>query len=127
MRVLLDSQVFLWMTGESWRVPDRVRQELNLAEELYLSVVSEWELTIKHQIGKLELPRALSEIVRLQCDANGLRILPVVRDHVHQYSTLPLHHRDPFDRMLIAQAIAEDLTVVTADALFKHYPVKTAW
>jgi PIN domain nuclease of toxin-antitoxin system len=90
-RMLLDSQVFLWVTGKSHRIPDRTRKLLNQVDDLYLSVITEGELTIKQQVGKLRLPIELSEIIRLQCEANGLHILPITRDHVHQYSTLPLH------------------------------------
>ncbi len=124
MRVLLDSHTFIWLADEPERLSKSLRDRL-LQANLFLSVVSEWELLIKQQKGKLRLRMDISEMIEREMEAWQLQRLPVVHPHIRQYAQLPLHHRDPFDRMLIAQAIAEDLTLVTADAAFRHYNVKT--
>lgn len=128
MRVLLDSHAFIWLAEEPEKLSRSLLQLLQSSQtNLFLSVVSEWELLIKEQRGKLKLHIGIMGMVEREMEAWQLQRLPVLHDHIHQYATLPLHHRDPFDRMLIAQAMAEDLTLVTADALFRRYNVKTIW
>jgi PIN domain nuclease of toxin-antitoxin system len=86
--------------------------------------VSIWEMQLKIQLGKLKLSRPLSELVESQQETNGLQVLPLELPHVLTLDTLPLHHKDPFDRLLIAQSIVEDLTLVTADDKLSAYPAK---
>jgi PIN domain nuclease of toxin-antitoxin system len=94
------------------------------ANELLLSVASVWEMQIKIQLGKLKLSLPLKELVKNQQETNDLRVSPVALKHVLALDALPFHHKDPFDRLLIAQSIEEDLTLVTADPQFSAYSVK---
>jgi PIN domain nuclease of toxin-antitoxin system len=94
------------------------------ANELLLSVVSVWEMQIKIQLGKLKLTLPLKELLRKQQETNDLTVSPVALTHVLALDALPFHHKDPFDRLLIAQSIEEGLTIVTADSQFSSYSVK---
>ncbi|MBU4397702.1 MAG: type II toxin-antitoxin system VapC family toxin, partial [Planctomycetes bacterium] len=94
---------------------------------LYLSVASVWEMQIKSQLGKLKLNTPLDELVRRQQEVNGVELLPVLLDHVLTLRDLPSHHRDPFDRLLIAQTVVENATLVTHDPLVAKYPVRVVF
>src|SRR5205814_9851389 len=94
---------------------------------LVLSVVSAWEITIKLQLGKLKLALPIADVIASQQQFNQFEILPVNLSHVLALEDLPGHHQDPFDRLLIAQANVEDLVLVSRDAVFKKYKVKTQW
>ncbi len=118
---LLDTQVFLWCLIDSPRLTTKAREIIiDPKNAVYVSAVSSWEIAIKKSIGKLKAPDNIDEIV----DKMGFLKLPVYLYHADFLSKLPMHHRDPFDRMLIAQAIAEDLLIITADRRFKEYEVK---
>jgi len=95
--------------------------------ELYLSVVSAWEIQIKHQINRLQLDVPLEEMIQGHQAANDLKILPVELPHVYTLRQLPLHHHDPFDRLLIAQAKVEQMRLVSADSQFAPYLVEVIW
>lgn len=124
MNLLLDTQIFLWMTLQRDRLSDLVSSALqNPDNRLTLSVVSMWEMQLKNQIGKLPLPQPVRQFVVSQRRVNDVGALPVFEHHVWTLNRMPLHHRDPFDRLLIAQAIAEDFTLVSADPLFAKYDV----
>jgi PIN domain nuclease of toxin-antitoxin system len=126
MRVLVDTQCWLWMTAAPARFSAAAREIVeNRQHELHLSAASAWEIAIKHSIGKLQLPEPPALYVPARLDATGVRPLGI--DHVHalRVSTLPPHHRDPFDRLLIAQAQIEDLTILTSDPMFDAYDVPT--
>jgi PIN domain nuclease of toxin-antitoxin system len=97
------------------------------ANEVILSVVSIWEITIKWQIGKLSLPEPPRLYIEKRLGQLGIRTLSVTIEHVWGLASLSLYHRDPFDRLLIAQSIAEDLPIVTSDPQFQSYPVQTLW
>ena len=125
MKVLLDTQVWLWMLG----APDRLGDEaLGLVEDpsvtLLLSAASSWEIAIKWGLGKLTLPDAPQAYVPDRIRSSGVTPLPISHGHALAVAGLESHHRDPFDRLLIAQAIAEDVAVLTADPVFGHYPVE---
>ncbi|MBV9865497.1 MAG: type II toxin-antitoxin system VapC family toxin [Abitibacteriaceae bacterium] len=125
MRVLLDTHIFLWWDN----APDQLSaQALSLCQDsantLVLSVVSVWEMQIKQQLGKLTLRLPLAELIEDQQKTNGIEILPVSLAHVLLLESLPSHHKDPFDRLLIAQANAEDISLLSVDPSFKQYPVK---
>ena len=94
------------------------------ANELLLSVASVWEMQIKIQLGKLKLGLPLKDLIRNQHETNELTVLPVALTHVLALDALPFHHKDPFDRLLIAQSVEEDLTVVSADSQFSAYSIK---
>ena len=124
MRYLVDTHVWLWMLT----APKRIRGEAAgvIAEggsTLLLSAVSSWEIGIKYAIGRLPLPEMPDRYVPSRMQATGLESLPITHAHALRVAALPRHHDDPFDRLLIAQAQLEDLTVITADAAFESYDV----
>jgi PIN domain nuclease of toxin-antitoxin system len=126
MRLLLDTHAWLWLLGGDARLPSKLRTELQGGEHtVFLSVVSCWEVAIKVGLGKLQLPVPVDTL--LQEVSSAFEILNVRVEHVQRLTTLPRHHGDPFDRMLVAQAIAEDLTIVTADAAFHQYAAGIFW
>lgn len=126
MRVLLDTQCWLWMAAapERFSVSSRALIE-NTDNELYLSAASAWEIAIKHSPGKLRLPEAPLRYLPARMDTLHTLALSVEHAHALQVSMLPVHHRDPFDRLLIAQAQIEGLPVLTADRVFDQYDVAT--
>ena len=125
MRLLLDTHIFIWWADEPEKLsPVALAALEDEANDLILSVVSVWEIQVKTQLGKLKLNQPLKELIESQQETNGLRILPVELSHVLMLDALPFHHKDPFDRLLIAQSIAEDMTLVTADDKFSAYPAK---
>jgi PIN domain nuclease of toxin-antitoxin system len=99
----------------------------DLGNGVFLSVVNGWEIPIKAQLGKLTLPKPLRVLLQEEQATNGFRILPVTLEHVYALDSLPLHHRDPFDRLLIAQAYQESLILVTHDLQFSAYSVSLLW
>lgn len=126
MRLLLDTQSWLWMTSTPERFSAAARAIVERREhELYLSAASAWEIAIKHSIGKLQLPEPPPVYVPARIDATGVRPLPIDHAHALRVSILPQHHRDPFDRLLIAQAQIEELTILTSDPMFDVYDVAT--
>jgi PIN domain nuclease of toxin-antitoxin system len=128
MKLLFDTHAFIWWDGEPTKLSSRV---LGLCQDpsntLILSVVSVWEMQVKHQLGKLALTAPLAELIEHQKVANGFEILPVTLFHVLHLQNLPLHHKDPFDRLLIAQAILEDALLLSNDPEVRRYPVESAW
>ena len=125
MNLLLDTHIFIWAYQTPHKLTPTVLNALNNpANTLILSVVSVWEMQIKAQIGKLHLPLPVEQFVTLQRNLNNIRSLPVFERHVWTLSTLPMHHKDPFDRLLIAQAISENWWLVTADSVFAKYPAQ---
>lgn len=117
MRLLLDTNVLLWWLESSERLSKRARQAIAEAEEVCVSPASAWELGIKSALGKLKTPDDLA----IQIQANQFRELPVTIAHAIAAGGLPRHHNDPFDRMLVAQAALESLTLLTSDAHLKLY------
>lgn len=125
MRLLLDTHMFIWWANQQESLsPTALSALLDESNELLLSVVSIWEMQIKVQVGKLKLGLPLRELVESQVEANEFTILPVELEHVLALDALPLHHKDPFDRLLIAQSIHEDITLVSVDPEFPAYSVK---
>ena len=126
MKVLLDTHTFLWGITEAERLSPEAGSVLASAE-LWVSVASLWEVLIKVQIGRLSLPRPAGSFLTSELASNGIKVLPVALNHVLRIEVLPPHHRDPFDRMLIAQSNEEGWPIVTADPIFKSYPVRIIW
>jgi PIN domain nuclease of toxin-antitoxin system len=125
MKLLLDTHIFIWWADQPERLsPSALSALEDEANELLLSVASVWEMQIKFQLGKLKLSLPLKELLRTQQATNDLTVWPVELPHVLALDALPFHHKDPFDRLLIAQSIEEDLTLVTADSQFSAYSVK---
>jgi PIN domain nuclease of toxin-antitoxin system len=125
MRVLLDTHIFLWWDNDIDRLSEQAKSICqDSANTLILSVASVWEMQIKQNLGKLDLRLPLSDLVEDQRKTNGIEILSITLPHVLALEALPRHHKDPFDRLLIAQANVEDLNVLTIDPMFKQYDAK---
>ena len=123
--VLLDTRVFLFVADEVDRVPASVRRAIDEAEQRYLSVASAWETAIKISIGKLRLPEALEPYLLSRSASLLMRSLPIAQRHAVRAGALPPIHGDPFDRILVAQALEEDLVLLTLDPRVASYGVKT--
>lgn len=128
MKLLLDTQCWLWWFAQPEKL-NKATIELIADEtnELWLSVASVWEMSIKVSIGKLPLPEPIDCYLPIRMVQLGAKSLKINAAHAIQVGTLPLHHRDPFDRMLIAQAQVEKMTIVSADSTFKQYEVPLFW
>ena len=127
MRLLLDACTFLWLAGGSGLSPAAAAAIRNPVNEVFLSPVSVWEIVVKHGAGKLRLPEPPDRLVATERALRGIATLPFEEEAACQGVRLPPLHRDPFDRMLIAQAIAHGLAIVTPDPLIAQYPVRTIW
>jgi PIN domain nuclease of toxin-antitoxin system len=124
---LLDTHTFLWWIQGNSSLSDRAQEILSDDNnQLYLSVASLWEVTIKLNIGKLKIPHTIDELYNL-LDLFNVELINISQSDLEQYLTLPLHHRDPFDRILIAQAIERSLILVSADRSFGSYSVQQLW
>jgi PIN domain nuclease of toxin-antitoxin system len=122
-RLLLDTHVFLWWRGEPSRLSTEARSSIATADIVFVSAATAWEAAIKASLGRLELP----DTVEAGAFASGFEKLLITFSHAEHAASLPLHHRDPFDRMLVAQAQAEGLTLVTHDRLLEPYDVEILW
>jgi PIN domain nuclease of toxin-antitoxin system len=128
MKLLLDTHTFMWLDSNPDRLSARAKSLLDDTEnDLLLSVASLWEIQIKVAIGKQTLSAPLEDLVAHQRAVNSIEVIPIVPEHVYQLRSLPLHHKDPFDRLLIAAAVAEDAVLVSDDGLLKRYPVRIEW
>ena|ERR1700726_2539001 len=128
MKYLLDTMVWLWSVGETDRIGSAGFEILrNGEQQLYLSAASSWEIAIKAKLGKYQLPDAPGPYMRSRLAAQGILALPVTQDHSLSVYDLPLHHHDPFDRLIIAQALQERMIILTSDRAFKQYPVEILW
>ena len=126
--VLLDTHAFVWLATDQPKLSARARSTaLNTANTLHLSVASVWEMAIKKSLGRFELKMPLGEFVRGQLVDLDANLVDVRLQHALIVEDLPLHHRDPFDRLLIAQAIQENFAVLSADASLDAYGVKRIW
>ena len=122
-RLLLDTHIFLWWRGEPSKVATEARSAIATADIVFVSAASAWEAAIKVSLGRLELP----DTVEAGAVASGFEKLLITFSHAERAAGLPLHHRDPFDRMLVAQAQAEGLTLVTHDRVLEQYDVEILW
>ena len=127
MKLLLDTCTFLWLAGGSSLSDAAAAAIRNPSHDVYLSAVSAWEIVTKHASGRLPLPEPPDRLIPTERRLRGLTALPFDEDAALQGGKLPALHRDPFDRMLIAQAIAHGLAIVTPDPLITQYPVRTIW
>ena len=126
MRLLLDTHVWLWMQAAPSRLrPEAAELIADVSNEVLLSAASAWEISIKYSLGRLPLPVPPSEYVVSRMSRSGTAGLPVEHRHALAVADLPAHHRDPFDRILVAQAQLEGLTLVTADEALRKYDVTT--
>jgi PIN domain nuclease of toxin-antitoxin system len=128
MRLLVDTCTFLWIVGGAKDLSARARETFaDPANEAFLSAVSAWEIAVKHGLGRLPLPATPDTFVPAQRIAHGLDPLPIDEEAALQVAKLPDLHRDPFDRMLVAQAIVGGLVLLTPDDQIRAYPVRTLW
>ena len=128
MRLLLDTHAFLWWVQDAPALSRRARATMARADnECLLSLASCWEIAIKTSLGKVELPGTMEHFVPEQISQNGFALLEIGFRHVARVASLPFHHRDPFDRLLVAQALDEGLAVVSADPVFRRYGVRRIW
>jgi PIN domain nuclease of toxin-antitoxin system len=128
VKLLLDTHAWLWMVAEPERFSDAARALLeDLENELLLSAACSWEVALKYALGKISLPAPPALYVPAQIERTGVVPLPVEHAHALRVAELPLHHRDPFDRILVAQAQLEDAAVLTRDRGFAAYDVAIHW
>jgi len=128
MKILLDTHTFLWAILNDPQLSHRVVQAIiDPSNQAFVSVASSWEISIKYSLGKLSLPQPPDQYLPVQRSMAGFELLLVDEPEVCQLHRLPPVHRDPFDRLLIAQANCYGMTLATDDAVFSRYPVRTLW
>jgi PIN domain nuclease of toxin-antitoxin system len=128
MKLLLDTCAFLWIVADAPALSMRARSLFRAPDhDVFLSAASAWEIAIKHAAGRLPLPEAPDRFVRTMREAHGIESLPIDEESALHVSRLPALHRDPFDRMIVSQAIVHGMTILTPDPLVTRYPGRTAW
>ena len=128
MRYLLDTGVWLWINLEPQRLSPKVQNVFrDLGQEMFLSAASAWEIAIKFASGKLRLPEPPATYVVRRMADQGVRPIAVSHQHALAVASLPPHHRDPFDRLLVAQANLEDMVLISSDRIFLNYSVQLLW
>jgi PIN domain nuclease of toxin-antitoxin system len=128
MKLLLDTHTFLWVAGAPQNLSSAVQlacQDRN--NTLLLSYASIWEMQIKLQLGKLTITSSLEQLIQIQQQVNGIQLLAITPNNIFALAKLPPYHRDPFDRLLMAQSLIEDVMIVSADRVFAQYPVRVLW
>lgn len=128
MKILLDTHVFIWLDTQ----PEKLsKTAMDICQDtdnqLYLSMASVWEMQIKVQLGKLQLKMPLADMLTMQQQENDLKVLNIALTHIYQLQTLPFHHNDPFDRIIIAQSVLEGMTLISVDEKFKSYDISVSW
>jgi len=122
MKILLDTHVLLWLLSDDARLTAAMRESfLDMDNQLFFSIVSLWEMTIKISLGKLELADNWLECLQQELSSNNIHWLPIDVAHCATLETLPFHHRDPFDRMLVAQAMTETMAIMSKDCRMRDY------
>jgi len=128
MKLLVDTCTFLWIVGGGGTLPPRVREfYLSPENDVYVSSVSAWEIALKYAAGKLPLPEVPEKLVPAERERRGMLALPLDEESALHVLRLPPLHRDPFDRMLVSQAIVHGLVILTPDRLVSQYPARTMW
>jgi len=128
MKALLDTHAFLWWINDDPRLSDAARQLIGNGESaLFLSAASGWEIAIKMRLGRIEMLGDSEQFIFEQLALNNITVLPISMNHALRTAALPDHHRDPFDRMLVAQSQIEQLPIVTSDPLITRYAVDVIW
>ncbi len=125
-RLLLDTHAFIWFVSNDATLPVLTREKIESAEAFFFSIASLWEMAIKLNIGKLSLQGAFEEI-EPKLIAAGITIIPITFTDTVQLRYLPLHHRDPFDRILVAQAMNHSLVLISRDSAFDAYNIQRVW
>jgi PIN domain nuclease of toxin-antitoxin system len=128
VKILLDTHALLWFVGGDARLSNRAREAIESPEnEPWVSAASVWEIGIKLSLGKLHLSMSLNEFIRDHVTGNGMALLGITPDHVSRIVSMPFHHRDPFDRLLIAQAQEEGFEIIGGDPAFAAYGITLIW
>lgn len=127
MKLLIDTHIFLWFINNSPQLSTDAKAIIESDVDVLLSIASAWEIAIKSSIGKLALPDSYDRFIPQQVKQNAIKILPIKMTHLAVVANLPLHHRDPFDRLLIAQAKVERVSIVSADVMFDNYGINRIW
>ena len=128
MKFLVDTCTFLWIVGGGAALPSRIREAfLSPENDVYFSAVSAWEIALKYAGGKLPLPEVPDKLVPAERERRGMLALPLDEESALHVLRLPPLHRDPFDRMLVSQAIVHGLVILTPDRLVSQYPARTMW
>lgn len=128
MRLLLDTHAFLWFITADPQLSSAAETAIREpGSSVFLSIASVWEIAIKVNLGKLPIPLPLDMFIPEQLRLNRVTLLPIEMQHAFEVSRMALHHRDPFDRIIIAQAQVEGLELVSADAMFDPYPIRRLW
>jgi len=128
MRLLLDTHTFLWWLADDPSLSAKARSAIaDGRNECFLSLASCWELAIKCSLGKLRLNQPIERFIPDEMSANGFHLLAIDFRHVAKVETLPFYHRDPFDRLLAAQALLDKMTIVSCDTVLSEYGVKRIW
>ncbi len=127
MKLLLDTQAFLWFLLDDERLSTHAKTSIEQAETLYLSPASHWKIAIKIALGKYSLPESFAQFMAHELVSNNVTILPIEINHTARLTDLPFHHRDPFDRLIIAQSLAEQLPIVIIDVQLDAYGIKRVW
>jgi PIN domain nuclease of toxin-antitoxin system len=128
MRLLLDTHAFIWYTTDSSRLTATGRSLIDNGEnDILLSTASVWEMAIEHSIGRLTFSMPFMEFIKQQIAVNRIDILEITFDHIEVVASLLLHHRDPFDRLIIAQSMAQQIPILSVDAIFDAYAIAPVW
>ncbi len=127
MKLLLDTQAFIWFVENDNQLPEHIKKDIeNPDSSIIISIASLWEMTIKMTLGKLQISHDIETTIN-NLYLNGFEILPILPEHIIKLSTLEYFHRDPFDRIIVAQVLSENLEIVTSDDKFENYIVKRKW
>ena len=128
MRLLLDTHTFIWYVTDNPRLSAHVKLLIeNENNEKLVSIASIWEMAIKHSIGRLNFSLPFMEFVGRQLTVSNIELLEINLQHIEVVASLPLHHRDPFDRLIIAQSMAEQIPILSVDAIFDAYAIARVW
>jgi PIN domain nuclease of toxin-antitoxin system len=128
MRGLIDTSTFLWFISGDSRLSHTAKTLISeIDNEIFLSIASLWEIAIKISVGKLELSMSYDNLLSVQIEENEIKLLPIEKYHLKELVKLPFYHRDPFDRLIISQGIAENIPILTCDRLFNDYPIEKIW
>lgn len=128
MKLLLDTHTFIWFIEGNSKLSDKAKALIEASDnQRFLSVASLWEMTIKKSLGKLELGMDMQTLIDEHIYQNAIEILPINTSAFFMLQDLPFHHKDPFDRLLISQGLADDLVLLSIDEHFASYPIKCLW
>ena len=128
MMFLIDTHTFIWYVTDNSRLSNQVLELINDENnQIFLSIASVWEMGIKHGLGKLTFNLPFERFIMQQISINDFMVLDIKISQITAVTQLPLHHRDPFDRMLIAQAMVENMPIISADTIFDAYPIRRLW